>query len=592
MKFQAVLFLGLILFLNSCITVEKNIDKIGESESESESDTKITDFQNDSENSSQTKSFVENLYDDHLLIPSEGGVGKLFNDGASWEYWNKGAHFKWKNLGGDYYDKNLDDQGDKAWAMQTVSDTDSIKKITWDVKELVQYWLNNISQNKGMHLRYVSGAGGPIDYATREVMDSSKHPKLKIQLKNGTEHIFTSIGDSYLSSSTKTITFGKEEKMRVNNGTNALLWFDISSLEKEEILSAVLEITSIAQYTSSDTVHGIFATKTSQWDKSSPILGLASQYKNDKGVRNHPDVYVHYSFDTQDENDGKSFLDGSADLHHRDNIWPCDSYAPAGKQVDGSISQSDVAIPGYKPFGEGNALCSRLQFEEGAQNTQGIGNYGMSLRKKVKDFMNQDQTDELYVRIYLYLGETWGENILNESGKRPGGISGTQSDYSYAAGWGGRTTNGANGWSTRGGYFRQVPYGNNPLEGYTPLASYIYHADQTGGYGDSVSWDISPNGLIKKGRWYCIEQQVKMNTRDGNNIKGSSGAKDGILRGWVDGRLVFERTNLRFTDMDYINIDTADFGLYFGGFGNTPYDQHMAIDNIIIAKSYIGPMNK
>jgi len=56
----------------------------------------------------------------------------------------------------------------------------------------------------------------------------------------------------------------------------------------------------------------------------------------------------------------------------------------------------------------------------------------------------------------------------------------------------------------------------------------------------------TPNGLIKKGQWHSIEQQVTMNTRDGKNIKGSSGAKDGIVRGWVDGRLVFEKNQCAF----------------------------------------------
>ena len=143
-----------------------------------------------------------------------------------------------------------------------------------------------------------------------------------------------------------------------------------------------------------------------------------------------------------------------------------------------------------------------------------------------------------------------------------------------------------------GGYTPIVPDGHNPLAGYTPLNTYLYHADQSGAYGDGLNWGKTANGLIKKGRWYAIEQQITMNTRDGFNTQGSSGRKDGIVRGWVDGRLVLERTNVRFTDMDYINIDVADFGLYYGGPRNTPYDQNMAIDNIVISKSYIGPMNK
>ncbi|WP_198266210.1 hypothetical protein [sulfur-oxidizing endosymbiont of Gigantopelta aegis] len=102
------------------------------------------------------------------------------------------------------------------------------------------------------------------------------------------------------------------------------------------------------------------------------------------------------------------------------------------------------------------------------------------------------------MRIYIFLSETWGENIKQQGGKRPGGISGRQVNTAYAAGWGSRTTNGANGWSARGGYAEEVPFGNNPLEGYTPFTTYLYHADQSGAYGDAIRWNKTPNGLIKK----------------------------------------------------------------------------------------------
>jgi hypothetical protein len=381
--------------------------------------------------------------------------------------------------------------------------------------------------------------------------------------------------------------------MRVRNNTNnVILWFDLESLKGRSIVSAELKLTTTAQYTNSDTVQGIFAVTTTQWDNSVPIQGLAAQYPNDIGIANHPDVYLNYSFDSNDIVDGGKYLSSSATAGHAENYWSCDDLSPIGRQSDGSQSTPAPGIPGYKAMNKGNALCLRVKYEDGPPNTQGLGNYGVTIKERVGNFSANEQTDELFVRIYIFLGETWGENLKGQGGKRPGGITGRQANTSYAAGWGGRTTNGANGWSARGGYSEEVPFGNNPFEGYTPFTTYLYHADQVGQYGDAILWNKTPNGLIKKGQWHSIEQHVKMNTRDGKNIKGSSGAKDGIVRGWVDGRLVFEKNNVRFTDMDYINIDVADFGLYYGGVKNTPYDQHMAIDNIVISKSYIGPMKK
>ena len=543
--------------------------------------------------SSDSSSSVPNtppiiISSDMELMPAEGGSGTSFDDGANWTYWNKGALFEWYNLGGDYLDEDLVAQGNTAWSSQTVSDTDSVKELVFDVSTLVDSWLNKTLSNRGFLLKHQSGSGGPIDFASKEHANVSYHPKLIITKLNSEILELAPIGDTYLTASTNTLTFGQETNMRVRDDMNLLTWFDLSSIEDASVLEAQLVLTTTAQYTNSDSVIGVYAIKTGEWDSSAPVMGLANNYLNDENIESNPDVLLHYSFDTLAESDGASFLDGSADINHAGNIWSCTDESPSGRAKDGSTLTPVVGIPGLVEMSQGNALCSRLKYEAGP-TYQGVGNYGMSLKKSVLDMAGEEQTDELYVRLYLYLGETWGENILNESGKRPGGISGTYSATNYAAGWGGRRTNGTNGWSARGGYVAQVPYGYNPLQGSTTLATYLYHADQPTGYGEQLKWGLSLNGSIKKSRWYSIEQYLKMNTTDGNNQQGSSGNNDGIVRGWVDGRLVFERKGIRFTDMDYIKIQTADFGLYYGGFGNTPYDQHIAIDDIVVAKSYIGP---
>jgi hypothetical protein len=68
------------------------------------------------------------------------------------------------------------------------------------------------------------------------------------------------------------------------------------------------------------------------------------------------------------------------------------------------------------------------------------------------------------------------------------------------------------------------------------------------------------------------------------------GEKDGILRAWVDGRLAFERTDLRFRQVDKLKIEQVWMNIYHGGTIPSPYDQHAFIDNFVIARQYIGPM--
>jgi hypothetical protein len=53
-------------------------------------------------------------------------------------------------------------------------------------------------------------------------------------------------------------------------------------------------------------------------------------------------------------------------------------------------------------------------------------------------------------------------------------------------------------------------------------------------------------GVLYAGQWYEIETQVKLNTIDTTPGSATPYLADGILRAWVDGRLVFERTGMVF----------------------------------------------
>ncbi|MHC4539367.1 MAG: polysaccharide lyase, partial [Planctomycetota bacterium] len=88
-------------------------------------------------------------------------------------------------------------------------------------------------------------------------------------------------------------------------------------------------------------------------------------------------------------------------------------------------------------------------------------------------------------------------------------------------------------------------------------------------------------GYLENNRWYCIEQYVRMNTPQKN---------DGILRGWVDGRLAFEKTDVRMRDVSDLKIQCIWVNLYHGGTWAADSDDHLFIDNIVIARRYIGPL--
>ena len=200
-------------------------------------------------------------------------------------------------------------------------------------------------------------------------------------------------------------------------------------------------------------------------------------------------------------------------------------------------------------------------------------NFGLNTEYKFIERIGEEP-EEIYLRYYLRLGDDWNQTV--DGGKLPG-IAGTYNK----AGWGSRRSDGTDGWSARGLFGKTLPAGN-PLAGRTPIGSYVYHTDQADFTGDSWIWTHDRRGLLEKNRWYSIEQHVKLNT---------PGQADGIIRGWVDGQLAFERTNIRFRLVDSLKIEKIWMNVWHGGLSPSPYDQHLYIDNVVIARRYIGPMS-
>lgn len=210
----------------------------------------------------------------------------------------------------------------------------------------------------------------------------------------------------------------------------------------------------------------------------------------------------------------------------------------------------------FRPF-QGKAL--RVRVEKG-------GHYGTSIEFA---FMKQigEEPEEIYFRYYLRFADDWDPA---QGGKLPG-ISGTYG----RAGWGGRPVNGRDGWSARGQF-------KGRTGGKTPIGYYCYHMDMKGQYGSAWIWERNRLGYLESNRWYCVEQYARMNT---------PGRADGVLRGWVDGRLAFEKTDVRMRAVADLRIEKVWVNVYHGGTWSAESDDHLYIDNVVIARKYIGPMN-
>ncbi|UCC99575.1 MAG: hypothetical protein JSW66_06755, partial [Phycisphaerales bacterium] len=255
-------------------------------------------------------------------------------------------------------------------------------------------------------------------------------------------------------------------------------------------------------------------------------IGVAAKYVLDDGLEKDPDVIV--------------FTDFESDAWRE--IWS------GGQRQTVSVVAKDDEL-GFEPL-QNKAL--RVKVTKG-------DHYGASIEYKFQQ-RTGGEPEEIYFRYYLRFASDWNPR---RGGKLPG-IGGTYG----RGGWGGRPSNGRNGWSARGQFGGQ-------RDGKTPTGFYCYHADMRGRYGNSWIWERDKLGYLENNRWYCIEQYVRMNTPEKN---------DGILRGWVDGKLAFEKTDVRMRDVPELKIQCIWVNLYHGGTWAAGSDDHLFIDNVAVAK--------
>ncbi len=174
---------------------------------------------------------------------------------------------------------------------------------------------------------------------------------------------------------------------------------------------------------------------------------------------------------------------------------------------------------------------------------------------------------EIYFRYSVRFHKDF--NFSTQGGKLPG-LAGTYN----SCGWGGRKPGpDCPGWSARMHWQKPIQVG--PYKGMIPIGVTIAHLDQKDYYEDFEKWQA----FCLLDKWCELEEYVKINT---------PGKKDGIVRGFHNGKLVFERKNLRFRNRENIKIEDAWMLIYHGGTGFPTKPIHADIDNIVISKSYIG----
>lgn len=187
-----------------------------------------------------------------------------------------------------------------------------------------------------------------------------------------------------------------------------------------------------------------------------------------------------------------------------------------------------------------------------------------------------DPTDRVYIRYYLKLSKGWGWSgrnyhphlthfLTTENGKWHGPAASHLTLYI------------------------------EPVAGKLRLAAQdIQNKDQPHGLtqgplqgGYNGKFYDSEGELFTDDKWHLVEAYFQLNTLDLNNDQPNH---DGIVRGWFDGKLVVEHTDviLRSTDFPKMQFNQFFLAPYFGP-GLVPHAQKLWIDELIVTRERSEP---
>ncbi len=445
----------------------------------------------------------------------------------------------WEKPLGDWVDREGKLYGDKPYASQDIKPQRSRQMVELDLTALVRDWLSGKQPNHGVLLRALPGPlAGVLEFHSREASDLGGRPMLKLQWKNGERSRLAPAADTFLDC-TSQASLGQRKDLKLSGRQPILMRFELPRAESE-LQSATLYLVSDVQYGSGARL-GAFRVEPPFERASSKVeQGLAARYKRDAGLEKDPAVLFTSGFEEQ--------------------LW-MSRWSDYSLRSEASAVSTDPER-GFAPL-SGKAL--RVTLTKGK-------NLGLDLRYLFAK-EGQAEPEEIYFRYYLRFASDWNPSL--DGGKMPG-IAGTYG----RAGWGMRKTDGYNGWSARGG-FNARPAEAKSVAGLTALNTYSYHADIRDASGDIWPWGKGPAALLENKRWYAVEQYLKLNT---------PGEKNGIMRAWVDGKLVMEKNDIRFRNTDALKIETVWLDVYHGGVSPSPHDMSLYLDNVVIARQYIGPM--
>jgi len=140
---------------------------------------------------------------------------------------------------------------------------------------------------------------------------------------------------------------------------------------------------------------------------------------------------------------------------------------------------------------------------------------------------------------------------------------------------------------------RKLNYWGSLNDGYHFKENFAMVLTLQGSQLEVTNWANGPSNLpsdytytpafITKGQWHRLDIQLKVNS--------TFAAQDGILRIWLDGAIVYDRTNMRWTDPLWTEDPTTykweAWGIGYQMQSPSPYDEYRYWDNLTFAKTRV-----
>lgn len=372
-------------------------------------------------------------------------------------------------------------------------------------------------------------------------------------------------------------------------------------------------------------------------DPVTGLTGLASLAGNlDEGIASVPNVIG-----------AQRYIDGSvlSDFVHGEqmNIGVEPNYDPSlwggaqdltklphtvvGKWVCGDLIEnlsfvdSGYSGEGFEPLAPGLGALKLVMPDAGIKTGE-EGYYfgtGASFARLYMPFEEIGLLDHIFVRQYIrleapYVRTPADRREVRQSGfpiwSDMGGKFGISPSHETSYGGFSGTAGGGYGWQLRWSFSECETHLGGPNEQGVHMGWHLYDFGPNNppgyrNYDDTMWGQRGGLGAVTYGgRWYCIETEIKLNSV---NAADDSWQPDGVLRTWIDGRLVYEKTGMVFRTLPRytpayksnelrpireLGVAWLLWNWFNGGTTQSTVQRTAFTTGLVWAKQRIGPMKK